>query len=141
MVLLTLGDLHSTAHDGADFGDNPLDICSRGAGAAWSRYIRLSPSLFAFSNFIVLALASRHRFQEKGIVMQTTPPYELAYANAALTRALFDVLASKGILTRDDFDNILTAAIGKLEPMRNISSTSGAISYIKGLLPEIREST
>jgi hypothetical protein len=73
--------------------------------------------------------------------MQITPPYELTYANAALTLALFDVLASKGILSRDDFDNILTAAIGKLEPMRNISSTSGAINFIKALLPEIREST
>jgi hypothetical protein len=68
--------------------------------------------------------------------MQTTPPYELAYANAALVLALFDVLASKGILTRDDFDSILTDAIGKLEPM--ISSTSGAINFIKTLLPQIR---
>ena len=73
--------------------------------------------------------------------MHTTPPYELAYANGALMLALFDVLASKGILTRDDFDNILTDAIGKLEPMRNIGSTHGAINFIKSLLPEIREST
>ena len=73
--------------------------------------------------------------------MQTTPPYEMTYANAALMLALFDVLKSKGILTRDDFDNILTDAIGKLEPMRNISSTSGAINFIKTLLPQIREST
>ena len=73
--------------------------------------------------------------------MQTTPPYELAYANGALVLALFDVLASKGILTRDDFDNILTAAIGKLEPMRDISSANGAINFIKSLLPEVREST
>ena len=73
--------------------------------------------------------------------MHTTPPYELAYANGALMLALFDVLASKGILTRDDFDNVLTDAIGKLEPMRNISSTNGAINFIKALLPEIREST
>jgi hypothetical protein len=73
--------------------------------------------------------------------MQTTPPYELAYANAALLLAVFDVLASKGILTRDDFDNILTDAIGKLEPLRDISSTNGAINFIKSLLPGIREST
>ena len=78
---------------------------------------------------------------KEGIVMQTTPPYEQTYANAALMLALFDVLASKGILTRHDFDNILTAAIGKLEPMRNISSTNGAINFIKSLLPEVREST
>ena len=73
--------------------------------------------------------------------MQTTPPYELTYANAALTLALFDVLASKGILTRDDFDEIMTAAIGKLEHMRNMNSTSGAINFIKALLPQIRESS
>jgi hypothetical protein len=73
--------------------------------------------------------------------MQTTPPYEMTYANAALMLALFDVLKSKGILTRDDFDNLLTDAIGKLEPMRNISSTSGAINFIKALLPQMREST
>ena len=73
--------------------------------------------------------------------MQATPPYELTYANAALLLALFDVLASKGILTRNDFDNILTDAIAKLEPMRDISSTSGAINFIKALLPEIHEST
>jgi hypothetical protein len=73
--------------------------------------------------------------------MKTTPPYELAYANGALMLALFDVLASKGILTRDDFDNILTGAIGKLEPMRDISSTNGAINFIKSLLPEVREAT
>jgi hypothetical protein len=72
--------------------------------------------------------------------MQTTPPYELAYANAALMLALFDVLASKGILTRDDFDNILTDAIGKLEPLRDINSTNGAINFIKSLLPGIRGS-
>jgi hypothetical protein len=51
------------------------------------------------------------------------------------------VLASKGILTRDDFDNIMTDAIAKLEHMRNISSTSGAINFVKALLPQIREST
>ena len=39
--------------------------------------------------------------------MQTTPPYEMTYASAALTLALFNVLASKGILSRDDFDNII----------------------------------
>ncbi len=80
-------------------------------------------------------------FLKKGIVVQTTPPYEQTYANAALMLALFDVLASKGMLTRDDFDNILTAAIGKLESMRNISSTDGAINFIKSLLPEVREFT
>jgi hypothetical protein len=95
-----------------------------------------------FSNFIVWHLAGRHRlFEEEGIAMQTTPPYELAYANGALMLALFDVLASKGILSRDDFDNILTDAIGKLEPMRDISSTNGAINFIKSLLPEIRATT
>jgi len=73
--------------------------------------------------------------------MQTTPPYELAYASAALVLALFDVLKSKGMLSRDDFDNILTDAIGKLDSTRDISSTSGAINFIKSLLPEIREST
>jgi hypothetical protein len=73
--------------------------------------------------------------------MQTTPPYELAYANAALMLALFDVLASKGILTRDDFDNLLTDAIGKRDAMRNISSTNGAVNFIKALLPQIREAT
>lgn len=73
--------------------------------------------------------------------MQTTPPYELAYASAALMLALFDVLKSKGMLSRDDFDNILTDAISKLDSTRDISSTSGAINFIKSLLPEIREST
>jgi hypothetical protein len=73
--------------------------------------------------------------------MQSTPPYELVYANAALMLSLFDVLASKGMLTRDDFDSILTDAIGRLEPMRNISSTNGAINFIESLLPEIREAT
>jgi hypothetical protein len=73
--------------------------------------------------------------------MQTTPPYEMTYANAALTLALFNVLASKGILSRDDLDNIMTDAIAKLEPMRSISSTSGAINFIKALLPQMREST
>ena len=72
--------------------------------------------------------------------MQTTPPYEMTYANAALTLALFNVLASKGILSRDDFDNIMTDAIAKLEPMRN-ASTAGSINFIKALLPQIREST
>ena len=70
--------------------------------------------------------------------MHATPPYELTYANTALMLALFDVLASKGMLSRDDFDNILTDAIGKLEPMRDISSTNGAINFIKSLLPEVR---
>jgi hypothetical protein len=92
-----------------------------------------------FSNLIVWPLRAVTDFLRD--VMQTTPPYELAYANAALVLALFDVLASKGILTRDDFDSILTDAIGKLEPTRNISSTSGAINFIKTLLPQIREST
>jgi hypothetical protein len=73
--------------------------------------------------------------------MQTTPPYEMTYANAALTLALFNVLASKGILSRDDFDNIMTEAIAKLEPMLNVNSTSGSIDFIKALLPQIREST
>ena len=73
--------------------------------------------------------------------MQSTPPYELAYASSALILALFDVLASKGMLSRDDFDNILTDAIGKLEPMLDNSSSAGAISFIKSLLPEIRETT
>ena len=73
--------------------------------------------------------------------MHDTPPYELTYANAALILALFDVLASKGILTRDDFDNILTDAIVKLEPMSDLGSTSGAINYIKSLLPEVRGSS
>lgn len=71
--------------------------------------------------------------------MQTTPPFEMTYANAALLLGLFNVLASKGILDRDDFDNILTDAIGKLEPISNVSSTSGAISFIKALLPQVRQ--
>ena len=73
--------------------------------------------------------------------MHDTPPYEMTYANAALILALFDVLASKGILTRDDFDNILTDAIVKLEPMSDLGSTNGAINYIKSLLPEVRGSS
>ena len=72
---------------------------------------------------------------ERGVVMQTTPPYELAYASTALLLALFDVLASKSMLSRDDFDNILTAAIGKLEPMHDLNSKDGAIRFIKSLLP------
>ena len=77
----------------------------------------------------------------KGVpVVQNTPPYELAYANAALVLALFDVLASKSIFTRDDFDNILTDAISKLEPMQNINGTTGAIKFVQSLLPEIRQS-
>ena len=73
--------------------------------------------------------------------MHSTPPYKLACANAALVLALFDILSSKGILNRDDFDNVLTAAISKLEPMRGITSTTGAINYIKSPLPEVREAT
>jgi len=73
--------------------------------------------------------------------MQTTSPYEMTYANTALMLALFNVLASRGILTRDDFDSIMTDAIAKLEPKRNVSSTSGAINFIKALLPDIRGAT
>ncbi len=73
--------------------------------------------------------------------MENTPPDELAYANAALVLALFDVLASKNILDRDDFDNLLTAAISKLEPMQSISFKSGAIKFIQSLLPEVRGSS
>ena len=82
--------------------------------------------------------ACTHEFEEKGVAVETTPPYELAYANAALMLALFDVLASKGMLSRDDFDNVLTAAISKLEPNLGVTSTAGAIKYIKSLLPEVR---
>jgi hypothetical protein len=73
--------------------------------------------------------------------MENTPPYELAHANAALVLALFDVLASKNILNRDDLDNVLTAAISKLEPMQSISFKGGAIKFIQSLLPEVRAST
>ncbi len=73
--------------------------------------------------------------------MQSTPPYEMTYANAALTLALFNVLASRGILSRDDFDNLITDAIARLEPMRNATFTGGSINFIKALLPQIREST
>ena len=72
--------------------------------------------------------------------MQNVAPYELAYANAALVLALFDVLASRNILTRDDFDSILTDAISKLEPMQSINGTTGAIKFVQSLLPEIRQS-
>jgi hypothetical protein len=49
------------------------------------------------------------------------------YANAHV--ALFDVPASKAMVSRDDFDKILTEAIGKLEPLRDMSSTNGAINF------------
>jgi hypothetical protein len=45
--------------------------------------------------------------------------------------ALFDVPASKAMLSRDDFDKILTEAVGKLEPLRDTSSTNGAIKLHK----------
>jgi hypothetical protein len=43
--------------------------------------------------------------------------------------ALFDLPASKAMLSRDDFNKILTEAIGKLEPLRDMSSTNGAINF------------
>ena len=72
--------------------------------------------------------------------MQTAGPSELGYANTALIMALFDVLASKGILTRTDLDTIVTDAINKLEPTRNIRSMEGGIELIKSLFGEIRGS-
>jgi len=71
--------------------------------------------------------------------MQTAGSSELGYANTALILGLFHVLASKGILTRDDLDVVVTDAIGELDSMRNISSVDGAIDFIKSLLTEIRE--
>ena len=72
--------------------------------------------------------------------MQTAGPSELGYANTALIMALFDVLASKGILTRTDLDTIVTDAINKLEPTRSIRSMEGGIELIKSLFGEIRGS-
>jgi hypothetical protein len=72
--------------------------------------------------------------------MQTAGPSELGYANTALIIGLFDVLASKGILTRTDLDTIVTDAINKLEPTRSIRSMEGGIELIKSLFGEIRGS-
>jgi hypothetical protein len=73
-------------------------------------------------------------------IMQTAGPSELGYANTALIMGLLDVLVSKGILTRNDLDTIVTDAINKLEPTRNIRSMEGGIDFIKSLFAEIRGS-
>lgn len=66
--------------------------------------------------------------------MQTAEPNELGQASIALLLSLLDVLASKGILVRDDLDTIVTAAIGELEAMPMHDATA----YVKSLLPKIR---
>jgi len=67
--------------------------------------------------------------------MQSAEPNEMGQASIALLLGLLNVLASKGILGRDDLNTIATAAIGELEAM----PTNDAIGYLKSLLPEIRK--
>ena len=67
--------------------------------------------------------------------MQSAEPNELGNASIALLLSLLDVLASKGILSRDDLDTIVTAAIGELEAL----PMNDAIRYVKCLLPEIKK--
>lgn len=69
--------------------------------------------------------------------MQTLEPNE--YVNNALLVGLLHVLVSKGVLTRDDLDNVVTDAIGELDAIRDTRSVSGAIEVIKSLLPKFRE--
>jgi len=66
--------------------------------------------------------------------MQSAEPNELGQASLALALSLLDVLASKGILARDDLDAIVTAAIAELEaaPMNE------AAAFVKSLLPKLR---
>jgi hypothetical protein len=74
-------------------------------------------------------------------MMQTAGPNELGYANTALILALFDVLASKGILTPSDVETVVTNAVAVLEPTRNIRSVDGAIHFMNSLLPQIGKSS
>jgi hypothetical protein len=73
--------------------------------------------------------------------MKTAGSSELGYANTALMLGLLDVLANKGVLTRSDLNTVITDAITKLEPGRNIASMDGAIGLIKSLFPEIHGSS
>ncbi len=66
--------------------------------------------------------------------MQSTQPNEMGQASIALSLGLLDVLASKGMLIRDDLDAIVTVAIAELETM----PANDALSYVKSLLPRIR---
>ena len=73
-------------------------------------------------------------------MMQTAESRELGCASVALMLGLLDVLASKDILSRDDLNTIVVAALGKLEPTQTIGPTNGAIELIQRLLPEIHGS-
>jgi hypothetical protein len=73
-------------------------------------------------------------------IMHNAGSSESAYASAALMLGLLDVLANKGILSRDDLNTVIVDAISKLEPGRNIGSMNGAIELIKSLSSEIHGS-
>jgi hypothetical protein len=67
--------------------------------------------------------------------MKTAEPSELGHANTALLLGLFDVLATKGILTRSDLNTVITDAISKIEASRHISrkptlSNSSNLSFL-----------
>jgi len=74
-----------------------------------------------------------------GVVMQTVEPLELGHANTALILALCHVLASKGVLTRDDLNDVVTDAIGELDALGDRALAAAAIDIVKSLLPKIRE--
>jgi hypothetical protein len=110
-------------------------VCEIDVPAGFLKTNRDRPAPFDRSG--VADAQGHHRGQE--IDMQPAGPNELGYANTALILGLFHVLVSKGALTRDDLDVIVTDAISELDRTRNTSSVSGAIDFIKSLLPEIRE--
>jgi hypothetical protein len=64
---------------------------------------------------------------------------ERGYANTALVLALCHVLASKGVLTRNDLDAVVTDAISELEAADDSEFGKRAINVLKSLLPRIRE--
>jgi hypothetical protein len=72
--------------------------------------------------------------------MQAAGSHELGYASAALLLGLFDVLASKGVLSRGDLNAVIVDAINKLEPSRNVVPMKGAIELIESLFPTIHGS-
>jgi hypothetical protein len=72
-------------------------------------------------------------------MQQPAGPSERGYANTALVLALCHVLASKGVLTRNDLDDIVTDAISELEAEDDSEFGKGAINVLKSLLPRIRE--
>jgi len=73
--------------------------------------------------------------------MHTTEPNELGCANTALVLALCQVLAGKGVLTRQDFDELVTVAISELEAMGDGAPRTRTIELIESLLPKIRENS